>query len=224
VKIFFSEAKIGSIIKELFSWDEPTCTISRLFCMGNYNYRGNWHRDDDINQIFNYGSFFEKINTIQVGIYFENQFGFRILKKDYEYGQKKELIDINIENLNSKNQFPLQPHISSYSNVGGSAGSILIFDFHMRFQKKYDGLKKENNFQDFSVIEKLHEEFDLKSSDIDFPIINRQKITLRLLNSINYLIPIYNLYKISKRKDINKKLSKFGRPDIFSNTLYQKGN
>ena len=237
VKIFFSKAKIGSIIKEFFSWNEPTCVLARLFCMGNYNYRGIWHRDDNVNQIFNYGSQLEKINTVQVGVYFENQLGFRILNKDYEFGYKNEIIDNNIEKLNSKNQFPLQPHSSSYSKVGGTAGSILIFDpsifhqgsnnksrfdFHMRFQKNFDGIKKENYFQDFPVIEKLHEEFDLNCSIENIPFINREKMYVRLKNSINYILPIYNFYKISKTRNINNKLSKFGKPDIYSNTLYQK--
>jgi len=237
IKTFFSEAKIGSIIKDFFRWESPTCVLSRLFCMGNYNYRGNWHRDDSVNNIFDYGSSLEKLNIIQVGIYLENQIGFRILKKDFEYGNKNEIIDYDIEQLNSLNQFPLQPDSSSYFKVGGNAGSILLFDpsiyhqgsnknarfdFHMRFQKEFKGLSKENNFQDFKVTEHLHEDFDINNLILNIPKINRQKLGDRLLNSLNYFFPFYNFYNILRRKESYKKLSKFGKPDIFSNTLYQK--
>ena len=92
----------------------------------------------------------------------------------------------------------------------------------MRFQKEFKGLSKENNFQDFKVTEQLHEDFDINNSPLNIPKINRQKLGDRLLNSLNYFFPFYNFYNILRRKESYKKLSKFGKPDIFSNTLYQK--
>ena len=45
IKNFFREAKIGSLVKTLMGWEDTCCDLARLFCMGNYKYRGNWHRD-----------------------------------------------------------------------------------------------------------------------------------------------------------------------------------
>ena len=74
------------------------------------------------------------------------------------------------------------------------------------------------------MIEHLHEKFDHKTKKIvgEIPKISRQPIRQRFWNSLNYFIPLYNLYRIIKsRKDIIK-LKKFGKPDFFSNSIFQK--
>ena len=54
---FFQEAKIGTLIKNFIDWKNPLNTLSRLFCMGDYNYRGQWHRDSDYSKsLFDYGN------------------------------------------------------------------------------------------------------------------------------------------------------------------------
>lgn len=240
IKVFFKKAEIGSIIKSLFGWENPVCSLSRLFCMGDFKYRGTWHRDHYPGQLFDYfeGSVF-KLNKVQVGLYFEDQKGFRLLKKDFEQDNSKSIVDDNIISINSKVSFPIQPSEDSYVSVGGKAGSILIFDpsifhqgstqkerfdFHMRFEKEIKFKTKKNSFQDFSVIEHLHEKFEYKTKKIvgGIPKISRQPLSQRFYNSLNYIIPLYNLYRIFKsRKDIIK-LKKFGKPDFFSNTIFQK--
>ncbi len=73
----FSEIRLGDSIKFLTSWDDFYCPLARLFCMGDYKYRGMWHRDVPIqNGNPNLGS------SIQIGIHLERQLGFRILKKN----------------------------------------------------------------------------------------------------------------------------------------------
>ena len=53
IENLFREAEIGSLVKNLMGWENPCCDLARLFCMGNYKYRGRWHRDysDDLNKI-----------------------------------------------------------------------------------------------------------------------------------------------------------------------------
>jgi hypothetical protein len=240
IKVFFSEAKIGSIINSLFGWENPICTLSRLFCMGNFKYRGNWHRDYYPEQMFSYGEENKiGLNIIQIGIYLENQKGFRLLKKDFEQGNLKSIIDDNFTSVNRKIGFPIQPSRESYTCVGGKAGSILIFDpsiyhqgstqsgrfdFHMRFEKEIKLKSKKNIFQDFSVVDHLHEKFDLKMIEDDrgIPKIKRQSIKVRFFNSLNYIAPVYNLYKILKHRKEIIKLKTFGKPDFFSNSFFQK--
>lgn len=239
VKDFFSKSKIGSIIASFFHTNEFSCELARLFCMGNYNYRGVWHRDEPIKSIFNYGKNLENLETLQIGIYMEDQVGFRILRKDYEEGFPNSIINEKIEKLNSKCSYPIQPNKDTYQRVGGKKGSILIFDpqiyhqgsnqkgrydFHMRFKKKEIGTKVKNSFQDFYVDSHLHEDVLLDDSNIpkSIPKVNRKSTLVRAVNSLNYYIPLYNWYKISKGYSSMNKIKKFGLPDFLANTYYQK--
>ena len=80
VRNLFKESKLGSLVKTFMKWDNPCCDLSRLFCMSNYKYRGNWHRDyeSDLKTIQLDSN---QRNIVLVGIYLLPQKGFRILKK-----------------------------------------------------------------------------------------------------------------------------------------------
>ena len=223
VRNFFRKARIGSILKNFIDWESPVNILSRLFCMGNYNYRGQWHRDaESTKKMFKYGKEGKiKIDTIQVGIYSENQFGFRILKKIMKL-DKKTILKGELDSQNiSRIGIPINPLNESYDMVGGTKGSILLFDpnifhqgstsgsrfdFHMRFT---DGKGKKyfkNNFQDFDVIQTLKSDYkDNLSNSIS--IIKRQSNQLRFINTFNYLFPIYNIYRILKDSQNIKKVS-----------------
>jgi len=237
IKHFFKEARIGSILSSFFQTDLFSCTVARLFCMGDYKYRGNWHRDHRPKKLFDYGDKIENIQVLQLGIYLEDQKGFRILKREFEDGFEKSIIDNQIEIMNEKVFFPLQPDKKTYSKVGGKKGSILIFDptvyhqgsnqksridFHMRFEKNNTKKTLKNSFQDFNVKEHLHEDFNHYNRVQNIPNICRQNLKTRILNSINYYFPIYNSYKILLKKKDLKKMKMFGKPDFLSNTIFQK--
>jgi len=235
---FFQEAKIGSLIKNFIDWQTPLNTLSRLFCMGDYNYRGQWHRDSDYSKsLFDYGNENKiKIDTIQVGLYTEDQFGFRILKKEYEVGGEKSILKKELEDHISRLSVPVNPSPKSYYNVGGRKGTILLFDprifhqgstsgsrfdFHMRFIDGGNKKNFKNVFQDFNVVENLKSDF-LNDTKNQISLIKRQSYKLRLFNSINYVLPLYNIFKIFKEKEKINRISNFGKSDVYSNTLYQK--
>ena len=95
IKNFFKEARIGSLVRTIMNWEYTFCDLARLFCMGNYNYRGNWHRDysTDLKRI-QYDS--NSRDVVLVGIYLLPQRGFRLLKKEYEFNGKKSIIKENL--------------------------------------------------------------------------------------------------------------------------------
>ncbi len=239
VRHFFSKAKIGSIISNFFNSSEYTCTLARLFCMGDYNYRGVWHRDHKYKNLFDYGRNREKIEVLNVGIYLENQTGFRFLKKDYEEGFSKSIVNKQITQTNNELFFPIQPTKNSYYQIGGGKGSILVFDpnifhqgsnqgarldFHLKFERNYKGDKQTNSFQDFNIVPHLFEKKDLKTQNIpnNIPRVKRQKFRTRFFNTLNYSLPVYNLYKIFKNHSLVSALKNFGKPDVFSNTFFQR--
>ena len=246
VKNFFKEAKIGSLVRTLMDWDEPLCDLARLFCMGNYNYRGNWHRD--------YESDLEKIhqdsevrNVVLVGIYFLPQKGFRILKKDFEFNGINSIVkDKKIDKAIRSFPFPLSPPDDSYHIIDGVAGKALFFDplllhqgsnygnrldFHMKFTKS-NQTYNSNSFQDFSVIKILEEDYKLPSENysstdnIDqIPFTKRPSLLERFVNTADYR---FFLKKFLKNKSLNnsesfKLIKKYGwELDFLSNTFLQK--
>ena len=97
IENLFREAEIGSLVKNLMGWENPCCDLARLFCMGNYKYRGRWHRDysDDLNKIQKDSS---TRNIVQAGIYILPQKGFRLLRKDYDFNGENSIVrDQNID-------------------------------------------------------------------------------------------------------------------------------
>ena len=64
----------------------------------------------------------------------------------------------------------------------------------------YDFNKKENEIKDY------------------LPNIKRNKLHTRLKNTINYYIPLINLFHYMKQKNLNNEY----KYELFSNTAYQK--
>ena len=234
IREMFMEIKLGSAIKQLSGWDEIYCPLARLFCMGNYKYRGVWHRDSPL-QINN----FDQTPSIQVGIYFERQFGFRILKKEFDFGGIRSLF-CSIEDSNNLQNIgiPVSLPSNGYDRVGGEAGSILFFDpkllhqgstngsrydFHMRFIPLNEDVNLDrlvtNDFQDFQVDGYLGESANtdlLRTEGITTH--DRQRMGLRVLNSFGYWSGLRNVMKLWKYKPSNE--DKW-RVDTFANTMLQ---
>ena len=248
IKEFFKEARIGSLVQNLMEWNNPCCDLARLFCMGDYKYRGNWHRD--------YESDLEDIqlnsrlrNVVLVGIYLLPQKGFRILKKDYEFNGKYSIIkNKKIDKVIRSFPFPLNPPKESYETIDGKVGTALFFDplllhqgnnystrldFHMKFCNSVENVITRNSFQDFSVIDILGEEYHLNfnnsySKDIklkQIPFTNRSSVLKRIINSFDYRTCLKRLFKIrSLKQNKNYKYikDKGWELDFFSNTMFQK--
>lgn len=248
IKDFFKEAKIGSLVKNLMNWDDACCDLARLFCMGNYKYRGNWHRDYESNlENIQFGS--DKRDVILVGIYLLPQKGFRILKKDYEFNGKNSIIpNKNIDTLIRSFPFPLSPKQEAYDVIDGKIGTALFFDplilhqgnnytnrldFHMKFCHKTEKKITRNSFQDFSVIDILGEDYYLNFDNSCFediklrqiPLTNRASIFQRIINSIDYRTCLKRFFKLrSLEQNKNYKCIKDNgwEMDLLSNTIFQK--
>ena len=248
VKNLFKKAKIGSLVKSLMNWENPCCDLSRLFCMGDFKYRGNWHRDyrDEIDNI-HLDSGVRDI--ILVGIYLLPQKGFRLLKKDFDYKGvnsiiKNKLIDRTIAAFD----FPLSPPKNSYYEINGTIGTALFFDpllihqgsnygprfdFHMKFYNSKNGLKHINSFQDFGVINILKENFQISNqskTNIDnfelskIPFSSRSSLLNRFSNSIDYLFCLRRIAKIlrlRKSQDYLLLKNEGWEIDFFSNSFWQ---
>ena len=108
VRNLFYEARIGSLIKTVMDWDNPCCDLARLFCMNNFKYRGNWHRDYE-SDLKNIQLSSTKRDYILVGIYLLTQKGFRILKKEFEYNGKNSIVPNKTLIRQLGHSFPLHP-------------------------------------------------------------------------------------------------------------------
>jgi len=248
VKNFFKEASIGSLVKTLMNWENTCCDLARLFCMGNYKYRGTWHRDysTDLKKI-HYNSNLR--DFVLVGIYLLPQKGFRILKKEYEFNGKKSIIkDLETDNSIRSFPYPLSPPNDSYYEINGQIGTALFFDplilhqgsnfsnrldFHMKFCNPKNNVYKKNDFQDFSVIDILSDNYklpfgDFNSKDINLksiPYTKRSTFTQKLSNSIDYRTCLRKFFKINSLKnhrnyDLIK--SQGWELDFFSNTIFHR--
>lgn len=249
IKNFFKEARIGSLVKTIMGWENTCCDLARLFCMGNYKYRGNWHRDYSIDLKRIHSDLSNQRDVVLVGIYLMPQRGFRILKKDYEFNGPKSIIrDHETDNAVRSFPYPLSPPTDSYDVINGKIGTALFFDplllhqgsnsssrldFHMKFINSKNISYKKNDFQDFSVIDLLSENFILplgeyNSKEINlksFPCTKRSTIFQRLSNSIDYRTCLRKLLKINglkKHKNYNLIKSQGWDLDFFSNTIFQK--
>ena len=248
IRNLFKEAKIGSLVKTLMGWENPCNDLSRLFCMGNYKYRGNWHRDyiTDLNKIHLNSNLRD---VLLVGIYLLPQKGFRILKKDYEFnGEKSIVFNEQTDNAIRSFPFPLSPPKESFDEIDGKVGTALFFDplllhqgsnycdrldFHMKFCNSPTKGLKNNQFQDFSVIDILHEDYELTEKvsylkDGKFctiPFQERSNMFQRLSNTIDYRTGLRRVFKLKSlvQNSDYKILKQAGwRIDFLSNTLFQR--
>ena len=249
VKYFFKQAKIGLLVKTLMNWENPCCDLARLFCMGDYKYRGNWHRDyiDDLDNIHCLSN---KRKIVLVGIYLLPQKGFRLLKKEFDYKGKNSIIKNKIIDKSIRSfPFPLSPPKESFDEIDGQVGKALLFDpliihqgsnyhsrldFHMKFFNSEANENKKNDFQDFSIIDILHEDFKIplgsnatknfiKFNNIPFD--NRSSFVNRISNSIDYRTCLRRLLKIQslKANASYKSLQNNGwKIDFFANTIFQE--
>ena len=88
--------------------------------MRDYKYRGHWHRD-----FKDWDSNFKKIDTVQVGIYLQNQDGFRIFKPEFDmWGKDKTKNLSNIMGLNP--HLPFKFPKDYFSEIKGEAGKVLF--------------------------------------------------------------------------------------------------
>ena len=248
IKNFFKEARIGSLVKTLMGWEDTCCDLARLFCMGNYKYRGNWHRDysTDLKRVHDESNLRD---FVLVGIYLLPQRGFRILKKEYEFNGIKSIVkDHEIDNAIRSFPYPLNPPTDSYYEINGRIGTALFFDplllhqgsnfsnrldFHMKFFNSTNKGYMKNDFQDFYVIDILSQNYKLPLGDFNSKEINiksiphtkRSTISQRITNSIDYRTCLRKFLKINGVKNnINYNLikSQGWELDFFSNTMFQR--
>jgi hypothetical protein len=243
IKDLFIQIRLGSMIRSLMSWSDIYCSLARLFCMGDYNYRGNWHRDFE-NDKMNY-----PINRVQVAIYLENQQGFRYLKKEFDLGGARTLIpSFNDSDQIQQFTYPLSPPSYTFDVLDGNEGSVLFFDprgfhqgsnftrrtdFHMRFENA-EHLPSErallkNSFQDFELHDYLHSAYDIESPHTkiisDLGVAKRQPLKSRFYNHLNYKSGLFNIYKtFHLRKKLTTSVQRFGVPDLTANTFFQNSD
>ncbi len=241
VKNFLEQLNLGDTVRSLMGWEAVYCSLARLFTMGEYKYRGNWHRDSKISEL---ETPMKCTNVVQVELYLEEQHGFRYLKKDYDVGGDRSIIKNSSDSdLIESYHFPLSPPKESFDVLGGDAGTILFFnphrmhqgstngsriDFHMRFENLLDSQILhsqliQNNFLDFKCVPELSEDvspFEIASNRV-LPTTLKRNIKNRLTNSINYRTGLHNLKRVKALKSSQMMLPKDWVPDLFSNTIFQ---
>jgi len=250
IKNFFKEARIGSLVKTLMGWEDTCCDLARLFCMGNYKYRGNWHRDYNSDlKIIQYDSNIRDV--VLVGIYLLPQRGFRILKKEYEFNGKKSIIrNHKIDKAIRSFPYPLSPPFDSFYEINGEIGTVLLFDplllhqgsnfsnrldFHMKFIYSTNNLYKKNDFQDFSVTDTLSSNYklpainfnskDINIKSVPYTYTKRSTVAQRLFNSIDYRTCLRKFLKINglkNHKNYSLIKSQGWELDFFSNSIFQR--
>ena len=234
---FLNHINIGETVNNLMGWDKSFCSLARLFCMNNYNFRGEWHRDFNV-----YVSNTKKLETLQVAIYVQDQPGFRLLKKEFE---EIYFNDSDIEKVFTDYHLPIEFPKESYIEVEGKAGSILLFnpslyhqgssyserlDFHMRFTNKNSAHENHNIVYDqklnFNLYDFLGVDFDIAklASDTKIPTDKRFNKLKRLKNTINYNTGILNYIRSLKKRSLMLKIQSHLplKPDHFANTRFQK--
>ena len=223
----FRKIKLGNSVKNLMGWRETFCSLIRLFCMGNYNYEGDWHQDST-----------KENQGIQICIYLKDESGFRIIKKDKEneifnsfFGRDRQPLFTSL---------PLKIPDEYFSSISAKAGDVLFFDptllhqgfceksrlqFHMRFKDvttfdPYEVTDNDKDIFDFKMIKSYEINLDIKNKKLNFPQQKQRALLYRCFNSINYYIPFLNFHRYLKLKKIHKENGL--RFDLFANTFYQK--
>lgn len=233
----FLRIDLGAAVNELMGWADSYCSLARLFCMNNYNYRGNWHRDLD-----RYVPESSALDSLQVGIYVQDQPGFRLLKKEYD---AKFFVNHGVEKLFIDYYFPLDLPKESYVEAVGKAGSILLFnpslfhqgssfnerlDFHMRFLSKERCPSKHplvfNEKLKFSTYDYLSVDFDASklSDHAGIPKEARNGAIRRFVNSVNYKTGALNMIRWMRNRRAYSTLKRTlpVHTDFWANTQFQK--
>jgi len=242
VRDLFKKINLGATVCSLMGWHDTYCSLSRLFTMGDYKYRGNWHRDNEITSLETPQ---KCTNVVQVELYLEAQYGFRYLKKDYDLGGFKSVIgDLKESKAIESFPLPLRPPSESYEILGGEAGTILLFnptrihqgstdgsriDFHMRFQntmsnENFNNRLIQNDFLDFKCLPELSEHANLLEIQEKslLPKTKPRSLKNRIVNSINYVTCINNFIRIGKSKISKTDIPASWLPDYLSNSIFQK--
>ena len=232
VEEFFAKISLGNAIQQLLGWQECHLHLARLFTMGRYKYRGNWHRD------FNdWDGDLGLPKTIQVALYLKNQDGFRIFKYDHD-----SLLRGSDKTFNDPDELPTLPLTCSgeyFEEIKGVAGTVLFFipgiihqgnsfakrlDYHLRFScdPLIVGGKPQNESVMFDFIAP---EFYLKDFDVELdqycPRTRDISLLEKIANSANYYTGIINFAKLIK--NINTSAPK--PPWSYSygaNTIFQR--
>ncbi|WP_320664859.1 hypothetical protein [Prochlorococcus sp. MIT 1223] len=232
VKEFFLRLELGKAIKELLNWDDTYLQLARLFTMEKYKYRGDWHFDFD-----DWDGDIPNIDIIQVGLYLQDQEGFRIVKPN---------LDLSSSNIDSLNKYyptpplPLRLPDKFYSEIRGKAGSVLFFapgllhqgnstcermDFHFRFSNKevttskMNYRNKGNYFLDFKIPNIYQEDFNISNDRYHARTRSISRVE-RMKNSINYYTAVFNILKSFKYKK-SLRIEEPWKLDLFANTIYQ---
>ena len=187
-------------------------------------------------------------DVLLVGIYLLPQKGFRILKKEYEFNGIKSIVnDLEIDKAIRSFPFPLSPPRESFYEIDGKIGTALLFDplllhqgsnfhdrldFHMKFFNSKKNNVKKNNFQDFGVIDILHESYKIKegisqknSHKETIPFMERSTLFNRAINSLDYKFGLKRFLKLnSYKKHPNYRVikNKGWNLALLSNTFMQK--
>ena len=180
------------------------------------------------------------MKTIQVGIYLQDQEGFRIIKPSLDLSSKS---NNSIFSYHKTPHLPLELPNSFYSEIRGEAGSVLFFapgilhqgnsiserlDFHLRFandsnkDNSLNYMDYKNYDTDFLIPDIYSEEFNIDSDTNSV----RDEISIfsRFKNSINYYTALFNVLYHLKYLSIKKKRDKIETPwkvNIFANTIFQ---
>ncbi len=241
IKSFFRDLQLGKVLRELMGWSESHLELIRLFTMGNYKYRGNWHRDSG-----RFRRSITEMNEIQMAIYVQEDSGFKIFKPEMDInGNDQNAIKVPPE---SSPHLPLKISSLYYTEINARPGSVLFFnpgllhqgntkserlDFHLRFLKepilrgrnRDKGLSYcKNDYLDFKFLNIYDENYDL-SQDRTSARIGNHSLMKRVGGSINYYTGILNirnhLLYLSQSKDDSLDPWKF---DLFANTIFQSSH
>ena len=212
IKNLFRDIKLGRAVKELFGWKNTYLQLARLFVMEDYKYRGHWHRDFE-----NWDGNLHDMESVQVGIYLQNQDGFRIFKPEYDLWGKDTKQVANVSGLDP--HLPFKFPENHFNEIKGEAGKVLFFapalfhqgnssinrlDFHLRFSRRKElynkpkvknpnifNYEKENKIFDFNVLDIYGEKFDLNNDYLSIRHENQSPF-IRFCNSINYYTGLWN--------------------------------
>lgn len=237
----FGRLQLGDLTSSILNWPGSYCSLVRLFCMDGYKYRGHWHRDYPL-----YQPEVEKLSSLQVAVYVEDQPGFRILRKGMEFDQDESIFP-DESAANDVLLTPLYVNLpeDTYIETKGRAGTVMLFnpsvmhqgssakrrlDFHMRFRSTNVPSEDRALVQDeslgFQMLDFLSPEFDLAKIKRDnlLPLVERSDFTRRLINTVGYYSGLRNAADFMRLRTEWKKVRRNApvQKDYGANTLFQR--